>query len=42
MTHCSTWPCAQVETIIELRAMHMERMGKMSRYGPLTVLEVGK
>ncbi|KAJ9517478.1 hypothetical protein QJQ45_024956 [Haematococcus lacustris] len=32
----------QVEVIYELRAMHLENMGKMSRYGPLTVLEVVK
>jgi len=29
----------QVETIIELRAMHLEDVGKMSRYAPLIALE---
>ncbi|PNH09016.1 hypothetical protein TSOC_004348 [Tetrabaena socialis] len=29
----------QVETLIELRAMSLERQGKMSRYGPLVVVE---
>jgi len=29
----------QVETIIELRSMHLEDVGKMSRYAPLVALE---
>ncbi|KAG1678952.1 hypothetical protein FOA52_013015 [Chlamydomonas sp. UWO 241] len=42
-------PCAlyldlleQVETLMELRAIHMESRGKMSRYAPLVVLESTK
>ncbi len=31
--------CLQVEILVELRAIHMERAGKMSRYGPLLILE---
>lgn len=33
---------AQVETIIELRSMYLEDLGKMSRYGPLVALECTK
>mmetsp|Transcript_36853 Transcript_36853/g.93039 ORF Transcript_36853/g.93039 Transcript_36853/m.93039 type:complete len:498 (-) Transcript_36853:640-2133(-) len=32
----------QVETLMELRAMQMESLGRMSRYGPLTALEIIK
>jgi hypothetical protein len=32
----------QVETLIELRAIHLERRGKLSRYAPLVVLESTK
>jgi hypothetical protein len=32
----------QVQTLIELRAIHLEERGKMSRYGPLIGLEVLK
>lgn len=35
-------PPLQVETLVELRAMHMEDMGKMSRYGPLAMMETAK
>ncbi|GIL42320.1 hypothetical protein Vafri_332, partial [Volvox africanus] len=28
-----------LETLIELRGMHLENQGKMSRYGPLLVVE---
>jgi hypothetical protein len=31
-----------MEILVELRAMHLERKGKMSRYGPLAVLELAK
>lgn len=34
--------CPQVQTLIELRAIHLEERGKMSRYGPLIGLEVLK
>lgn len=32
----------QIETLVELRAMYLESKGKMSRYGPLAVLETVK
>lgn len=32
----------QVETLVELRAIQLEQRGKMSRYGPLVVLEAIK
>ncbi len=32
----------QVQTLVELRAIDMERRGKMSRYGPLLLLELLK
>lgn len=32
----------QVQTLVELRAIHLEQRGKMSRYGPLAVLEAVK
>jgi hypothetical protein len=32
----------QVETLVELRSMHLEDMGKMSRFGPLAVMEITK
>jgi hypothetical protein len=28
--------------LVELRAAHLERLGKMSRYGPLAMLEFFK
>ncbi|GIL89574.1 hypothetical protein Vretimale_1866 [Volvox reticuliferus] len=31
-----------LETLIELRGMHLEKQGKMSRYGPLLVVETVK
>ncbi|EFJ45831.1 hypothetical protein VOLCADRAFT_118302, partial [Volvox carteri f. nagariensis] len=31
-----------LETLIELRAMHLESRGKMNRYGPLMVVETVK
>lgn len=37
----STHPL-QVETLVELRAVHMEQHGKMSRYSPLLILESTK
>lgn len=47
-TSCADLPCAiicaaaQIQTLIELRAIHLEQRGKMSRYAPLIVLEVLK
>lgn len=35
-------PRTQVQTLIELRAIHLEQRGKMSRYGPLIFLELLK
>jgi hypothetical protein len=35
-------PLRQVQTLIELRAIHMEQRGKMSKYGPLIALELLK
>ena len=33
---------AQVQTLVELRAIQLEAAGKMSRYGPLIALELLK
>ena len=33
---------AQVQTLVELRAIQLEARGKMSRYGPLIGLELLK
>jgi hypothetical protein len=32
----------QVQTLVEIRGMELERRGKLSRYGPLAVLELVK
>lgn len=39
---CPAHACMQVEVLIELRAMALERMGKMDRHAPLAVLEAVK
>jgi hypothetical protein len=31
-----------VQTLVEIRGMELERRGKLSRYGPLAVLELVK
>lgn len=42
LTYLAINCAAQIQTLIELRAIHLEQRGKMSRYGPLIVLEVLK